>query len=886
MFKRLITPLLLLGLLRFTPAIAETTFTDGFVREFQVTKRMTTSEADQMESEVLVDKALPNIWDTKNFIKPEIILGYLAGWRNGNNDSVFIKIPVNMQTNTTGVLTIGYNAGFELFINGKLIKSDAPQKPHFFERDAFKTKAQLNKGNNLIVLRLNNVKSHYSLAFRVALTPKQIYSTENWFQPESRTEFSATEKVAPNQRLNNNSFLYFCKPPFVKRMSDHKIRHAIMGTPFREYHGRYSRYFNNSGMPAPDILEIRTPLYSLYDIRNLKPSNYIEMGLDKAIDSSVPEIELSPIGSRSQHSDTNLEVALDVPTFYDKWFNGNPPERMLDYEGVPVKHEAWDGGDVNISCYSFHDPRHREFVIKTTASIAKMINQRNDKKVGGLHVRFPANNDWYYPIRDKFYDYSSSAVKAFQKFLEKKYISIDKLNMKYATEHTTFSNVNAPKPKIGEMDISQAWQDWQAFRTDTVYQINRDIFSELRKFEPNRELVAWMTTSLRASSRDGIVLDDAMLLEKEFPNTLMTLTCFDFMGNGLPLSGELWGQLALAYNLPIAIEPLHNAPDSYQKTFYNILRFPVKKVNWLYFIHLNPAATPWIIWVMNQRGLADELADAQLLQESTVNLFSYSDVRLQTPKRLTGDKFVKGQFDLYNALQSHSISLPMITDYSLSIDLKKYQNVLLADTKLLRPKMISKIVEFVKDGGKAIILGNSGQYNLDTGKADYPLLTALGVHTEAVRRTDDGIRLASIPENGVVVKSSGSLIEIASWPVGTGKVVFHGKGITSLLNKDGFFNTDAVSWLESQGIKPSVKFEYDGLASSFVKTKGNVRYIGIINISGGGYTTKVQFLPAATISSLEGVELVSGEKVQIKNGVFEINFDFPWQIKVVKLELK
>jgi hypothetical protein len=96
---------------------------------------------------------------------------------------------------------------------------------------------------------------------------------------------------------------------------------------------------------------------------------------------------------------------------------------MLDSEGRPVEHGKWDPPEVNSSCYSYHDPRHREYVVKSAAEIARSLRERGDRRIAGLHVRFPATNDWYYPIKDGFYDYSPSAVAAFRDYLKSKYAS-------------------------------------------------------------------------------------------------------------------------------------------------------------------------------------------------------------------------------------------------------------------------------------------------------------------------------------------------------------------------------------------------------------------------------------------------------------------------------
>ncbi len=863
----------------------KTTFTDGFIRNIRVSPALSAEQADKLENQGLDGLPIVNTWKKISYIERAVSGDKILGESQKSASSVFIYATAEFAEETSGQICIGYNSQFKLFLNGKSIESDAPEKTHPFIPDAFRKEAKFRGGINTIVLRLDRLKDSHSVALRIISTAEQLDQVVNWFQPKTITEYSKNQKPSDSQLINNTAYRYFIKAPFVQRKNNPNIRHAIMCPMYKEYHTRYATYCDQSKMPCPDILELRSPLYAIYDVRNGETSCFVDKALSNALQSQAAQVEVSVISVLGQHVDTNPEIAANPVDFNKIFFKDNQPELMLNSKGNPVEAPAWDPY-VNRACYSYHDLKHRNFVMQTAALAASKLKSLNNSKIGALHVRFPSSKDWYYPIDDEFYDYSPSAQTAFRKFLKDKYISIGTLNSHYASAYPDFESIKAPLPKFGEMDISSEWQDWQAFRSESIYGIQREIFQTIRKIDSDREIVSWMTSSIKAGARDGIILDDAMRLEREFPHTFITLTCFDFMGAGLPLAGELYGQLALAYGLPIAIEPLRLDPESYQKTFYNILRFPVKKANWLFFIHLTPAATPWIIWVMNQRGLADELAEAKLLQSKTVNIFSYSDIRLNTTTKLGSDEIINPQIKLFKALQAHSLNLPMITDYSLEPELNAYESVLLADTKLLRPEMIAKIGKFVRDGGTALIVGNVGEYDLSSGKKDYPLLRELGIPSKSVHQDKSATLLMKVPSNAQNIKYKDSFIEEASWSLGKGQVFFHSQGISSFLNADGYLNSHATDYLNSHGISPLLRFEQDGLAASFVKANGKIRYLGFINTCGGAFSTNLSFIPAEQIAKLDAIELVSGEKLQIKNGSFNLSFEIPWQIKVIKLELE
>lgn len=715
-----------------------------------------------------------------------------------------------------------------------------------------------------------------SLLAAVATTT-EVSPVVNSLQPEPKDK-----KLLPEQRLDDRSYRYFTAKPFVERTGPVNVRHAIMSGMHREAHPFYPLYFNGSKMPRPDILELRTPLYAFYDARTGLPNDFILQALQAANAAGIPQIEVSPFGTGFSAHDTNPEVATDINHFYRMYFKEQLPELMVDASGRP-SNAVTDTSEVraNRCCYSYYDPANREFVLKTVAEITTMLRKHKELRTAGINVRFPSNNDWYYPINHEFYDYSVASQNAFREFLREKYGTVKKLNTIYGTSYADFAAIAAPPPPVGRLDLSHLWQDWQEFRIVTVYRLQRELFTVIRRNDPDREIVSWMTTAVSAAARDGIVLDYAMRLTREFPRTLLTLTCFDYFD----LPGELFGQLAIAYQVPIAIEPLHNDPRSYQKTFFNVLRFPVKKANWLFYIAADPASMPWITWVMNQRGVVDELADAKLIQADTIQLFSYSDAILQVPEKLYGQKYIKSSLVLFQALQRSNLNLPMITDYSLPVKLEQYRNILIADAKLIRPEMIAKIGAFVHAGGQATLVGMAGEYDLNTGKADYPLLRELGIDARTIKQVNGNLRLTHLPHHGTgQVGPDGQFAE-AIWPCGRGKVIFRGNGVASLIGQDGNFNMQGQRLVRDLELAAPVKIENPGWAGSFVKGQGLIRYLGFINLTGGAFRTTAEFTPATEFSELDGVELLAGERIIMKNGKFTLNFELPWQIKVIKITL-
>jgi hypothetical protein len=57
-------------------------------------------------------------------------------------------------------------------------------------------------------------------------------------------------------------------------------------------------------------------------------------------------------------------------------------------------------------------------------------------------------------------------------------------------------------------------------------------------------------------------------------------------------------------------------------------------------------------------------------------------------------------------------------------------------------------------------------------------------------------------------------------------------------------------------------------------------------MSGGAFSTEFDFEEAKGVEKMSGVGLISGRKIEFANGRFTMDFEIPWQVEVVKLELE
>lgn len=804
----------------------------GVLNSFYVSPLMSRTDGNKAQLALSSLENIPADWQLHTGSTENVDLKKLFPGHQVNNVSVFIYIPIVASASTQVFFTFGSDDGLTAFLNGvEIVKTE-------FKRacvpDSDRHRAVLRKGTNHLLLRIDNVDGGYAFSVRC---------------------LSLQEHDALYARMKHEQTVLL-RPPYLKR-TDKKIKHFIMAQPVKGIlHGMYGRFFDGSLMDSPDGLEMRTQIYALDDYRSGTPCNYAADGLGRAHGDAIPEFEFSPVMSGADPGSTkeNPTLAQDPFQFFQSVFHATP-SLMTDMNGQTPS-DARERGFSTKYCLTPYDPLVRDYVMSVAKRSAELAKAHSDWNIKTLHVRSFNFNDWYYPNDDRLYDYSTEAKKAYRDWLLKRYGSLMEINRRYNSSLEKIDDLAMPQPNFDKIDVSPEMRDFQEFRISTVDNILRDIFLTIRKVNPHQEMTGWMTTATVSCARDGIVLDNAMKLAQEFPGTLMTLTCGDFDCRNYPLSSELFGQLAIAYGVNVGVEPIDNNAESYRKTFFNILRFPIKKVNWLFFIP-NPVQ-PHLKWVMAQRPVADELADAVLVQEKAAILFSYSTLLYQIPHKLTDLKYIQTQYNLFHALQNHQIHMPMISDRSLDIPLDRYQSILIVEQQLIAPEMIKKIGDFVRNGGKLVLVGGCGEIDVNTGHRDFPLLRELNVSSS---NQDKGHEYR-----------------------GKGEIIIYASPLKALIHNGNTFNEKGVAMLREMQILPKIKVNNGDPVNSFIKQKSDITYLGFINPVNHAVQASVEYLPLRDVPETFGTELFSGQKVKIINGNLLLNFEIGWQPLVFRLE--
>lgn len=646
-----------------------------------------------------------------------------------------------------------------------------------------------------------------------------------------------------SRRIENNMYRWLCREPFVPCPKKQSILSGFITGMHPAAYSHWAKYFDGSLMPAADYLELRGP-YLADQIENKKNKlSILENALQQT--DQIPELKRVQVslicdGTTGAYPPSRWEEPIPFAQYYRK-----------NYGELPLMQD-WQGKKANVNICRF-DKTFRSMILENAEKTVRHLAGKH--KIAIWHFRCPNENDWYIPIDNSFYDYSLPAQDAFRSYLRKKYCNEEALRKAWKQpENFSFSDVKAPLPQWNHLNLAQDWQDWQEFRFQDAYDIQKDFILAIRKNDSKSRIVTWMTSGIFTAGRDQMLLDNAMKLSQTYPEVYPSLTWFDYDD----FNGELYGQLAEAYGVKIGIEPGRTTAESFLRTFFNIMRFPVYQINWLFFVAANPKADPQLIWCINQRGLLEEMRQAELIQEPVCVLFSYSNEICNVYERMWGNPRAKIYTDLFRALYRANLNFALISDYSEQIDLKRWKALLIPETEVIHPGMIRKIADFVRMGGMLVLSGGKecAAWNRETGKKDYPVLSALGIPADTAEKE---------------VK------------VGKGSVVFADK-IHSLIDSKYRLTGKGEELLKKLPLLKPLTVS-SGEIGSFLKRHRDHWYIGLISLSNRPVTAKIRFAPAETAGRIAVRDLVDGSEGVMNEGCLSASFDFKWQIRVFRLTL-
>lgn len=335
------------------------------------------------------------------------------------------------------------------------------------------------------------------------------------------------------------------------------------------------------------------------------------------------------------------------------------------------------------------------------------------------------------PFRYQFTDYSNSAAAGFQKYLQERYGTLEKMSSAYKEEITDWSRIQPPQPytDASMLNLSPQWVDWMAYKTDFYNRNLNRVLDGLHASAPEQKLYFYSINALTGPpSRETLLAFDkknaALAAGGSHPIGEMGYTRLYPMGYGLNLMPE-----PNAYAMPSARHSDDHAGSALEGSAGQGPRM---------FSH----------WPM-QTNPRDGSTDHQqaLVRLAAWNRIFESVPRLRMPQAPVGVVLSWGGM-LYGVRGMYSLAVTGVMDKpyrdllleqgieSFSADdtytvemLAKFPALVLPPETLpiISEELMANLIAYAKRGGLLLMASDSGNITLTGGDKARALLKALGV---------------------------------------------------------------------------------------------------------------------------------------------------------------
>ena len=490
------------------------------------------------------------------------------------------------------------------------------------------------------------------------------------------------------------------------------------------------------------------------------------------------------------------------PTQY--WLND---ERIRKRDGSTGK--GWAG------IYSLHSKKFRKHAFRAVELLVKRYIDCPEIWMWHPHPYGAVDHDGH-----GIYDFHPQALKNWSEFLKKKYKTIAKLNHVYGSKYKVWNAVPVPAPlyeahdkrkdfkaMVSVVDTRPQWLDWLDFYHQGLLDFRVNMMKLVRKYDNKRGISG-------VSATGGVGKADLTFKK--------TAEYDGFYGDqGLNILHHVRRLIAKRrYGLRLRHEDI--APVTVGRRGLTAETI-VDRANWNMFQisllgaeHFNYVFTAWTNSPYWDQVFANPRAKRLVKQSSKAKLISRKVGYTHSFKTdILAGKYDYQGISIYRWWMMNGFSKALLFPgnffemFSDGCDLSEVDNmkVMIDDgSRVITPEAKDKLISFVKNGGKLVLLVTSGERTLGSSKK-YELLQALGykntvgllqrkynsamlvfsknnpVFGRTVSLPLHNRAILNVPEKGIILGRVGTDVGAVVWPCGKGQVVLIG-GMPGSITED------------------------------------------------------------------------------------------------------
>lgn len=234
--------------------------------------------------------------------------------------------------------------------------------------------------------------------------------------------------------------------------------HPNAGMTYMTYHP-VERYFGDFGKAGVPFVSFSTALHSVTRTRTGTIPGERSRNVKELVWVSRDSFNFSAFDSTVNFILRANPKALIFPRVYlfapDWWMKENPDELMVYDDGLKFKPtRGWSQGTTLPSWASDKWRKDTEYCIRML--IRHVKKQPWGSQIVGYHLASGGTDEWYYYCyynwffnapQEEFLDYSIPQTKAYRKWLQKKYVTVDKLRSAWHNDTVTFENARIVSKK-------------------------------------------------------------------------------------------------------------------------------------------------------------------------------------------------------------------------------------------------------------------------------------------------------------------------------------------------------------------------------------------------------------------------------------------------------